>query len=76
MVKTSSNIQAINGQLKRVETVNYSNGSIAKRIYNQPQDVIPFEVTWVKGPAVIDLYACIEHREVELYKTCYNLPRR
>ena len=73
---TTFSTSVIDGQLKRVETVNYSNGSIAKRIYDQPQDSVPFEVTWVKGPAVIDIYACIEHREVELYKTYYNLPRR
>jgi hypothetical protein len=65
--------QVIEGQLKKVETINYSNGAIAQRVYEQPQDAIPMEVHWVKGPAAIDIYACIEHREVELYKTYYKI---
>lgn len=68
--------QVIDGQLKKVETVEYSSGAVAKRIYEQPQDTVPFTINWVKGPAPIDIYACIEHREVELYKTYFHLPRR
>jgi hypothetical protein len=48
MTKTNS-LKNIDGRLRRVELVIYTNGTQVKRIYDVPNPV-PFEIIWVKPP--------------------------
>lgn len=51
MQSTFSN-QVINGQLRQVQTLQYSNGITSRRIFEKPGDSIPMEVIWVKTSSV------------------------
>jgi hypothetical protein len=51
MVSTFSN-QVINGRLRQVQTLQYSNGITSRRVFENPGDSIPMSVIWVKTSSV------------------------
>jgi trans-2-enoyl-CoA reductase len=63
---THNSIQTIDGQLRRVEHVIYSNGSQVKRMYNSFDSKVPFEIIWASNPKPVKQEDVIEHREVTL----------
>lgn len=67
-MQSSFSNQVINGQLRQVQILNYSNGITSRRVFENPGDAIPMEVTWVKTSEVrVKKEDVIEHREVQLY---------
>jgi hypothetical protein len=72
MVSTFSN-QLIEGQLRQVQQIRYSNGIVSKRIFENPGDTVPMDVVWVT-PDVKPVKAAdvIEHREVQLYNRYFK----
>lgn len=52
-MKTATQIQAINGQLTKIQTIHYSNGDVVKRIYDKVTDIIPSDIIYVTfGPRI------------------------
>lgn len=47
MLKETS-YPVIDGQVKKVEVITYSNGLKSRRLYERATDVVPFEVKWLK----------------------------
>lgn len=68
-MNASNSIQVIDGQLRRVEHIIYSDGSQVKRAWNNPSErhAEPFKIIWVSHPKPITKSDVIEHRECELY---------
>jgi hypothetical protein len=61
---SSFTLECIDGALKKVQTITYSNGKTVRRIF-QPEQIIPEEVRPVEQP--------IMHREEELYRYHFGL---
>jgi hypothetical protein len=66
MVSTFSN-QLIEGQLRQVQMITYSNGIVSKRIFENPGDTLPMDVIWVK-PDVKPIKAS----DVITYNRCFK----
>ena len=71
-MQSSFTTQVIDGALKIVQTLNYSNGITSRRIFNSPEDRIPETVIWIKTATTVKPESVIEHREVELYNTYFK----
>lgn len=69
MVSTFSN-QIIEGHLRQVQNITYSNGIVSKRIFENPGDKIPMDVVWVK-PDVKPIKAS-DVIESKLYNRCFK----
>lgn len=52
-------MEMLSGKLRKVQTLIYNDGMISKRIFAKPQDVVPFDIIWVK-PAIKKLVFCCE----------------
>lgn len=52
-MKATTQLSTVNGRLTKTETINYSDGSIVKRIYDRPQDIVPSDIIYIAfGPRV------------------------
>jgi hypothetical protein len=46
-MKTTTQVQAINGKLTKTQTIRYSNGDVVKRIYDKVMDIVPSDIILV-----------------------------
>ena len=42
-------VEIYSGKLCKIQTLNYSDGMISKRIFNKPDDVVPFDIIWLRS---------------------------
>jgi len=49
----TTTMEAINGKVRKVQTLTYNDGMISKRIFKRPTDVVPFDIVWVRQAQVV-----------------------